>query len=98
MENDSCSLCIYQAALYYILIFSVIHGQKNENPRYNHKFILTIWTPTPQRFFFFTLMVLFLYLDALNNWLPRVTVGVPSPIIVVKFISFSRIRSSSMTT
>lgn len=41
---------------------------------------------------------LFFYFVALNRWLPRVTVGVPSPITVVKFISLSSVRSSSVTT
>ena len=33
-----------------------------------------------------------------NNWLPSVTMAVPSPMNVVKDISVSRIRSSSVAT
>ena len=37
-------------------------------------------------------------LQEVNNWLPRVTMAVPSPMTVVKFISVSKIRSSSVAT
>lgn len=43
-------------------------------------------------------LVFLFHFEALNSWLPRVTTGVPSPMIVVKFISFSSIRSNSITT
>uniref|UniRef100_A0A0A8XZK9 Uncharacterized protein n=1 Tax=Arundo donax TaxID=35708 RepID=A0A0A8XZK9_ARUDO len=39
-----------------------------------------------------------LRLHDVNNWLPSVTIAVPSPMIVVMDISVSRIRSSSVTT
>lgn len=38
------------------------------------------------------------YFENLKSWLPRVTTGVPSPMMVVKLISFSSILSSSITT
>jgi hypothetical protein len=36
------------------------------------------------------------HLHDVNNWLPRVTMAVPSPINVVMDISVSRIRSNSV--
>lgn len=43
-------------------------------------------------------MLVFIYLAAVKRWLPRVTVGVPSPMTVVRLISFSCILLSSNTT